>query len=190
MLRDLVVKNRSYRRWHQDEAIDHETLVEFVDLARLCGSGANQQALKFIICDDPKRNALVFPYLRIDNDPVEGERAPVHIVILEDRNIKMLTPADLGIAAQTIMLAATEKGYGGVMIGALNRPGLKEALKLPDHLEVALVLAIGKTIEEMIIEPQEPGTVSRQWWETKDIRHVPKRSLEEIIVEYPEEESG
>lgn len=189
MIRDLVVKNRSYRRWHEDQAIAHETLREFIDLARLCGSGGNQQALKFIISDDPEKNALVFPYLAIDNNPVEGERAPVYIVILEDQNIKMWTPADLGIAAQTIMLAATEKGYGGVMIAALNGPGLKKALQLPDHLRVALVLAIGKTIEEVIIESQEAGTVARQWWETKDIRHVPKRALDEIIVDYPKDES-
>ena len=189
MIRDLVLKNRSYRRWHEDQAIEHETLVEFVDLARLCGSAANQQAIKFIISDDPGKNALIFPYLAIDNNPVEGERAPAYIVMLEDQNIKMFTHADVGIAAQTIMLAATEKGYGGVMIGAINKPGLKKALKLPDHLELALVLAIGRTIEEVIIEPQEAGTVSRQWWETKDIRHVPKRAIGEIIVDYPKEES-
>jgi nitroreductase len=152
------------------------------------GSGGNQQALKFIISDDTVKNALIFPFLAIDNNPVEGERAPAHIVILEDKNIKMWTPADLGIAAQTIMLAATEEGYGGVMIGAINRPGLKASLQLPDHLELALVLAIGKTIEETIVEPQEAGTIARQWWETKDERHVPKRALEEIIVDYPKEE--
>ncbi len=189
MIRDLVLKNRSYRRWHEDNIIEHETLVEFVDLARLCGSAANQQALKFIISDDPETNALIFPYLAIDNNPVEGERAPAYIVMLEDTKIKMLSQADTGIVAQTIMLAATEKGYGGVMIGAINRPGLKEALGLPDHLKLALVLAIGKTIEEVIVEPQEADSIARQWWETKDIRHVPKRALEEIIVDYPKEES-
>lgn len=187
MFRDLVVKNRSYRRWHEDEAIPHETLVEFVDLARLCGSAANQQGLKFIISDDAKKNSLIFPYLKIDNDPVDGERAAAYIVILEDKNFKGWMLVDLGIVAQTIMLAATEKGYGGVMIGAVNRPGLGKALGLPDHLDVVLVLAIGKTIEEVIVEPQEPGSVAYQWWETKDIRHVPKRSLEEIIVDYPKD---
>ncbi len=105
--------------------------------------------------------------------------------MLEDTNFKGWTLVDLGIVAQTIMLAATEEGYGGVMIGAVNRPGLKGALGLPDHLEPVLVLAIGKTIEEVIVEPQEPGSVAYQWWETKDIRHVPKRSLEEIMVDYP-----
>ena len=188
MLRDLVIKNRSYRRWHEDEEIARETLVEFIDLARLCGSAANQQGLKYIISNEEQKNSLIFPYLKIDNDPVEGERAAAYIVILEDKNIKGWTQVDLGIVAQTIMLAATEKGYGGVMIGAVNRPGLQKALKLPDHLEAILVLAIGNTIEEVIIESQEPGTIAYQWWETKDIRHVPKRSLEEIIVDYPEDE--
>ncbi len=187
MLRDLVVKNRSYRRWHEEEAIPHETLVEFIDLARLCGSAANQQGLKFIISDDSEKNALIFPYLSIDNNPVEGERGAAYIVILEDKNFKGWTLVDLGIVAQTIMLAATEEGYGGVMIGAVNRPGLKKALGLPDHLEPSLVLAIGKTIEKVIIEPQEAGSTAYQWWETKDIRHVPKRSLEEIIVDYPKD---
>jgi len=35
MLKDLVIKNRSYRRWYQDTAIELETLRELVDLARL-----------------------------------------------------------------------------------------------------------------------------------------------------------
>jgi len=188
MLRDLVEKNRSLRRWHQSEAIPHETLVDLIDLARLCPSAANQQGLKYIISDDPEKNALIFPYLKIDNDPVEGERAAAYVIVLEDKNFKGWTLVDLGIVAQTIMLAATEKGYGGVMIGAVNRPGLGKALGLPEHLEVVLVLALGKTIETVIVEPQEPGSVAYQWWETKDIRHVPKRSLDEIVVDYPEDD--
>jgi len=185
MIRDLVLKNRSYRRWHQDEAIDLDTLREFIDLARLCGSAANQQALKYIISNDPEKNALIFPYLRIDNNPVDGERAAANIVILEDQRIKMVMPCDLGITAQTIMLAATEKGFGGVMIGAIDKIGLRKALKLPSHLEIQLVLAIGKTIEKMVIDTIGEDGNTQQWWETKDIRHVRKRALEDIIVDYP-----
>jgi len=152
MIRDLVLKNRSYRRWRQDEAIEYETLKEFVDLARLCSSAANRQALKYIISNDSEKNALIFPYLHIDNNPVEGERAAAYIVILEDQRIRMAMPCDFGITAQTIMLAAVEKGFGGVMIGAINKTGLRRALKLPPHLDILLVLALGKTIEKMVIE--------------------------------------
>jgi nitroreductase len=185
MIRDLVLKNRSYRRWHQAEAIEYETLKEFVDLARLCSSAANRQALKYIISNDPEKNALIFPYLRIDNDPVEGERAPGYIVILEDLRIRMAMACDFGITAQTIMLAAVEKGFGGVMIGAIDKAGLRKALQLPSHFEILLVLAIGKTIEDMVIETVGEDGNTQQWWETKDIRHVPKRALEDIIVDYP-----
>ena len=81
MLRDLVVKNRSYRRWHQD-TIPRETLREWIDLARLTPSGANQQALKYIISDDAEKNALIYKNVGIDNNPPEGERSPAYIVIL------------------------------------------------------------------------------------------------------------
>ncbi len=185
MIRDLVLKNRSYRRWHQDEVIEYETLEEFVDLARLCSSAANRQALKYIISNETEKNALIFPYLRIDNNPVEGERASAYIIILEDLRIKMAMACDFGITAQTIMLAAVEKGFGGVMIGAIDKLGLRKALNLPSHLEILLVLAIGKTIEDMVIETVGEDGNTQQWWETKDIRHVPKRALEDIIVDYP-----
>jgi nitroreductase len=185
MIRDLVLKNRSYRRWHQDEAIEYETLKEFVDLARLCSSAANRQALKYIISNDPEKNALIFPHLAIDNNPVEGERASAYIVILEDQRINMAMACDFGITAQTIMLAAVEKGFGGVMIGAIDKIGLRKTLNLPSHLEILLVLAIGKTIEDMVIETVGVDGNTQQWWETKDIRHVPKRAIEDIIVDYP-----
>lgn len=185
MIRDLVLKNRSYRRWKENEAIDDETMIEFVDLARLCGSACNQMALKYIISNDPEKNAMIYKYMAIDNNPVEGERPSAYIVILEDKNIKMIMPCDFGITAQTIMLAATEKGYGGVMIGAINRPGLKKALELPDHLEILLVLAIGKTIEEQKIESMPEDGNTQQWWENPDLRHVPKRSMDDILLDYP-----
>lgn len=71
------------------------------------------------------------------------------------------------------------------MIGAIDYKGLTEALELPQHLEIRLVLALGKTIEEMVIEPIGEDGNTQQWWETKDIRHVPKRALEDILVDYP-----
>lgn len=185
MIRDLVLRNRSYRRWRQDDAIECETLREFVDLARLCSSAANRMALKYIILNDPAKNALIFPYLHIDNNPVEGERPSAYIIILEDQRIRMAMPCDFGITAQTIMLAAVEQGLGGVMIGAIDKVELRRALELPSHLDVLLVLALGKTIEEMVIETVGEDGNTQQWWESKDIRHVPKRSMEEILVDYP-----
>ncbi len=182
MLRDLVVKNRSYRRWHQDVPIDSETLRELIDMARLSPSAANRQALKFILSNDPQKNALIFPNLRIDNNPIEGERPSAYVIILHDTRIPAWAHADLGIAAQTIHLGAVEKGFGGVMVGNIDRDGLRKALKIPSYYDILLVLALGKPNEEMIIEDVGPDGNTQQWWDENRVRHVRKRVLDDIIV--------
>ena len=48
MLKDLVARCRSYRRFYEDEKIPAEALRELVDLARMTASTANSQALKFL----------------------------------------------------------------------------------------------------------------------------------------------
>lgn len=182
MLRDLVVKNRSYRRWHQDVSVDTETLRELIDLARLSPSAANRQALKFILSNDPQKNALVFPNLRIDNDPIEGERPSAYVIILHDTRIQAWVHVDLGIAAQTIHLGAVERGFGGVMVGNIDKDGLRKALEIPAHFEILLVLALGKPKEEVVIETVGEDGSTQQWWDEERTRHVLKRSLDDIIV--------
>ena len=80
MIRELVIKNRSYRRFHQEVPVERETLRELVDLARLSASAANRQPLKYILSCEPERNALIFSclrwagYLKDWRGPAEGER--------------------------------------------------------------------------------------------------------------------
>jgi len=63
MIRDLIIKNRSYRRFHQDFPVGIDTLKDLVDLARLSASAANRQPLKYMLFCDPDRNAIVFSTL-------------------------------------------------------------------------------------------------------------------------------
>ncbi len=60
MFKDLVAKNRSYRRFDESLAISRETLLELVDLARQTASAANKQPLRYILSSDPSRNAVIF----------------------------------------------------------------------------------------------------------------------------------
>ena len=182
MIRDLVVKNRSYRRFYQDVSVELETLRDLVDLARLSPSAANRQALKYILSSDPEKNALVFPNVRIDNNPIEGERPSAYVIILHDTRIQAWAHVDLGIAAQTIHLGAVEKGFGGVMVGNIDKDGLRRALDIPAHLEILLVLALGKPKESIAIETVGQDGATQQWWDDDRVRHVPKRPLDDIIV--------
>jgi len=187
-IRELVIKNRSTRRFQQDSGIDRQTLVDLVDLARHSASGSNVQPLKFYLSCDPETNAVIFPHTRwagaIEDwdGPEDGERPSAYIVILGDKKISESFGVDHGIAAQSIMLGAVESGLSGCMIGSVQRVKLHGKLNLPDHLHILLVLALGKPNETIIIEPLEPGGDIKYWHDQNGVHHVPKRSLKELIV--------
>lgn len=189
MIRDLIAKNRSYRRFHEDFVIKHDTLRELVDLARLSASAANMQPLRFILSCEAERNALIFAniawamYLKDWHGPREGERPSAYIVILEDTQIAHPLRCDHGIASQSILLGATEKGLGGCIIGSINKPKLREVLKIPEGYEILLVLALGKPKEKVVIEPLQPHGDIKYWRDSGGTHHVPKRALDDIILQ-------
>lgn len=188
MIRDLIQKNRSYRRFYQDFAIGLDILRELVDLARLSASAANMQPLRYILSCDPQKNALIFPhlewagYLKDWPGPSEGEKPSAYIIILGDTEISRPIGCDHGIAAQSILLGATEKGLGGCMIASIEREKLREALKIPSRYEIILVLALGKPKETVVIETVGPDGNIKYWRDSEGKHHVPKLSLDNIIV--------
>lgn len=188
MLKDLVLKTRSYRRFNQNVQVDRETLVELIDLARQTASGSNAQPLKYYLSCSPEQNALIFTclkwaaYLTDWEGPEEGEKPAAYIVILGDKNIRQTAGYDPGIAAQTIMLGASEKGLGGCIIASIQRDQLRQNLDIPEHLDFLLVLALGKPNETVVIETVSPDGKIEYWRDEQGIHHVPKRTLEELII--------
>lgn len=188
MLKELIHKTRSYRRFHQETAVELETLRELVDLARLSASGANLQPLKYILACEPDNNARIFPllkwagYLQDWDGPAEGERPAAYIVILNDTDIRKDAGVDHGIAAQSIMLGATEKGLGGCMIASIDRPALRETLEIPERYKILLVLALGAPKETVAIDALGPEGDIRYYRDAAGVHHVPKRSLEDLIL--------
>ncbi len=188
MFKDLVLKNRSYRRFVQDHAIEEGTLRELVEMARLTPSTANLQHLKYILSSDPEKNGLIFPtlawagYLADWPGPEEGEKPSGYIIILRDTDISSVESCDHGITAQTILLGATEIGLGGCMIGNVASKKLRLNLNIPEHLEILLVLAIGKPVEEVQLDAIGDDGDIKYWRDESGVHHVPKRGLDEIIV--------
>ncbi|MCK9392148.1 MAG: nitroreductase family protein [Syntrophales bacterium] len=188
MLKELVFKNRSYRRFDETAAISLETLKELVDLARLTASAANRQPLKYLLSWEPQKNGLIFPhlawaaYLKDWAGPAAGERPTAYIVMLIDTEISPAAAYDLGIAGQTILLGATEKGLGGCMIASIKKEGLRESLGIAEQYEIVMVIALGKPAEKVVIEAVKHGEEVRYWRDLEGVHHVPKRSLEDIII--------
>jgi len=187
-IKELVYKNRSYRRFFQDAAVPFETLRELVDLGRMSASAMNLQPLKYILSNDPSRNASVFAnigwaaYLKDWGGPAEGERPSAYIIMLGDTEISKNVVWDHGIAAQSILLGATERGLGGCMIATIKKAELAKAINISPRYEILLVIAIGKPREQVAVDPLGPDGNVRYWRDSQAVHHVPKRSLQDIIV--------
>ncbi len=187
MLKDLILKNRSYRRFYQNEPVSRETLKELVDLARLSGSARNAQPLRYYLSETPQVNDQIFAhlswaaFLKDWDGPVQGERPSAFIVMLLDTRIASNYFCDDGIASQSILLGATEKGLGGCIIGSVDRLPLQKALQLPEYYKIIHVIALGKPKEEVVLETMQ-GDNFRYWRDEKNVHHVPKRNLDDLIV--------
>ena len=186
-LKELIFKTRSYRRFDESHQIDSQTIESFIDLARLSSSGANKQPLKYLYYNTVKDCEKIFPYLAWAGyltdwpGPEKGERPTAYIIILGDKSISDIFGVDHGIAAHTIMLGATEAGLGGCIIGSIKREELSNDLSIPDNFEILLILALGKPVENVIVEDIKAADV-KYWRDKNKIHHVPKRSLKELII--------
>lgn len=195
MIADLIKKNRSCRRFYQNHAVPLKTLKELVNLARLSASAANLQPLNYILSSSPEKNDLIFSclawagYIKDWPGPKEGERPAAYIIILGNTDISKNFGCDHGIASQSMLLGAREKGLAGCMIGAVNRRKLRRILNIPPKYKILLVLAIGKPKERVkveVVDSDSPlSTVNniKYWRDGKGVHHVPKRKLSDIILD-------
>ena len=191
MLRNLVLKNRSYRGFDESVRISRETLEGFVDCARLCPSSVNKQPLKYFLAWEPEevekvqgltKWARALPNMVL---PHPGKRPTGFVVICQDKRIDENLnryQKDVGIVAQTMLLAAVEQGLGGCMIGNYNADSVKKELHLAENLAPVLIVAFGKPAEKIVIKEIEEGENIAYYRDENDVHYVPKRKLEDIII--------
>jgi nitroreductase len=185
---ELVLRTRSTRRFDESAAVEASTLHRLIDLVRRVPSAANRQPLKYVVSCGPQMNARIFGTLSWAGalpdwpGPAPGERPGAYVVILHDRKVCESAPTDVGIAAQTLLLAAVSMGLGGCMFGAVARSRLHEILELSPELEIMLVVALGKPLEKIVLEEAEPGASLKYYRDSDRTHHVPKRRLPEVLL--------
>ena len=187
MIKNLILKNRSYRRFDQSVPMPMELLREMVEAARLSGSAKNNQPLRYMLFIDPAECARIFPtlawagYLKDWPGPEEGERPTAYIIQLGDLEITDDWWCDDGIAAQSMLLTAVEQGFGGCIIGSVQREKLRSILSIPDRYKIIQVFALGKPAEEVVIDEVSNDDI-KYWRDEQGVHHVPKRSLDDLII--------
>lgn len=188
MLTDLLIKSRSYRRFDESIKIPKETLRDLIEATRYCPSAANRQPLKYRLVFEETETAQVFDclkfagYLRDWSGPAEGERPCAYIVVLGDETISKFSDVDAGIAMQTILLRATELGFGGCIFASVQREKVREILTLDEGLQIGYVIALGKPAETCVVEPLGQDGDIKYYRDAEGVHHVPKRNLEDLLV--------
>jgi len=195
-VKDLILKNRSYRRFDQDVPISMDLLRKMVDAARLSPSARNMQPLKYMLFNDPSGCERIYPtlawagYMSHWDGPAVGERPVAYILQLADLDLADQWWCDDGIAVQSMLLTAVEAGFGGCIIASVQREKLRGVLEIPDRYKIIQVLALGKPAEKVVIDalPSEAeggdgkDADIRYWRADDNVHHVPKRSLDELII--------
>ncbi len=190
-IHELTVKSRSYRTFDESEVVPREVLLSLIDTARLCPSARNLQPLKYrLVTDRDEIGEMVSlckwaTALSDTTLPPEGHLPAAFIIICVDTEISSpeASKIDVGIAAQTIMLGASERGLGGCMLGSFTPIDVSRSLLIPKQYVPTLALAIGVPSGETVILCKASEPQGTTYYRTKgDLHFVPKRDLEEILI--------
>ena len=189
MFKELVLKNRSYRTFDESRPITEEKMRALVDLARPVASGMNKQPLRYrIVAKQPElekmlANTRYAGALSIKLPP-EGQKPTGFIVIFNDTEVgspDFLAFKDCGIAAQTILLGATEMGFGGCMLASFDPAKLNGDLGVPARYVPLLAIALGTPAETVVVEDADEITAP-YYRDERNVHHVPKRKLEDVLL--------
>jgi len=184
---ERVKEARTCRRYAGNKPLPVGTLEYLVDCAHLTPSGKNAQPLRYAIVEQPESCATVYSALRWAgalkdwDGPEEAERPTGYIILCAPKTAGPLTSIDLGISAQTINLAAQDKGLATCMLVSFNPTIIAPLIKLPEDMSILLVMSIGYPVEERHIASVPESGKLTYWRDEKQVHYVPKLALKDVI---------
>ena len=191
MFLDLVKQARSHRGFRQDRKVTRQELEHLVECARFTPAARNDQVLKYYLAEKPETVVAIQPLTRWAGAlaelhlPRKGAEPVAYIVICLDGSLAE-NPApyqrDVGIVAQTMLLAAAEMGLNGCMIGSFAAGELREKLGLPEAIKPQLLLALGEGTDRIVMTDVGEDGSTTYYRDAEDTHYVPKRTLEQLIL--------
>lgn len=140
-------------RSYKDTPVSVELLKKVIEAARIAPSAVNFQPWHFVIVDDETTKfALQESYPRD-----WFRQAPVYIIVCADRkkawvrnsDNKNFADVDATIAADHLILQATDLGLGTCWVCNFDVEKCKQALKTPDYIEPLVIIPIGYTNDHL-----------------------------------------
>lgn len=191
MFLDLVKQARSHRGFRQDRKVTRQELEHLVECARFTPAARNDQVLKYYLAEKTETVAAIQPLTKWAGAlaelhlPRKGAEPVAYIVICLDGSLAENSAPyqrDVGIVAQTMLLAAAEMGLNGCMIGSFAAGELREKLGLPETIKPQLLLALGEGTDRIVITDVGEDGSTTYYRDAEDTHYVPKRTLEQLIL--------
>ncbi|MBO7480243.1 MAG: nitroreductase family protein [Bacteroidales bacterium] len=182
-LESLLKRNRSFRGYDRSVEVNEDQLKEMVKTVTWVASGMNAQPLRFRLVTGDEA-AKVHPLVKLgavlpeEHLPHPGEEPSAYIVISSIAEVNRIVDIDLGIAAQSILLKATEMGLGGIIILNFKPDEVQQALSM--ERRPLAVLGIGKPAERIFLMPCNEGD-PLAYYRKDGVHYVPKIKVEDLI---------
>lgn len=183
---DTLATRRTYRRFEQ-KPVPQDVVDDIIEAVRLSSSGANRQAVRLVVVNQPTDVARVQPlvkwaaYLPPEQGTPKADELPtLFVAVVKDTAIPGDPATDIGIALANMTLAAWDKGVGSCIMGAINKPALSELLGIAEPDKLAFMVALGYPSHTAKVVPMTEETGIKYYLDEDRNYCVPKRSREEL----------
>jgi len=142
-LLNLIKTRRSVRKY-KSKPVPKKYIEQVIEAARWAPSAVNKQPWKFVIVTNKEKRKAIGDYAKfyyLINKHVA--QAPVIIVICANTQSNKWSKIDCGLASQNLLLQAHALGLGACFVGAVNEKKIKEALNIPEELNVIGLITLG-----------------------------------------------
>lgn len=148
---DVIRLRRSVRRF-QDRPVEDEKLTYLLEAARLAPSASNRQPARFVVVRNPATIAVIGKPVAMINRWLAS--APAIIVVCAQPGLANghhgvdFSITDAAVAAEHIVLAATDQGLGTCWVGMFHEAAVRRELKIPGGVRIVAMLAVGYAADE------------------------------------------
>ena len=150
---DAIKLRRSIRKFDLSKKIDYETLVLLCKYASFAPTARRQIDKEYVIIDDQN---VIDEMTKLPHGSLKYEDCNTYIALIakdpKDLMIPGMEPIDLGMAAENILIKATELGLGSCYLGVFPSEERMKAFNELLHVDngdfVFGVIALGYPLEE------------------------------------------
>jgi len=152
----LAVKRRSIRRF-QNKTVSKSAIGKILQSGQWAPSGLNNQPWRFMVLSGEEKNTLA-QFTECKSIIRSCDKA---ILVFLDKKVSYNEEKDLmaiGACIQNMLLEASAQNIGTCWLGEIlnQRAALQKVLKLPKHLRLEAVVALGYSAQKFSCGKRKP----------------------------------